>query len=100
MGEVLLPVSVEEKTLNITLSPDKPMDTGGYYHPRDVARYDILVTDNTGAPVEAELSLRLADLSVLALADEVGTHLAAAVLEPARSRRTHQHSPRHRYGGV
>ncbi len=75
MGEVLLPVSVEEKTLNITLSPDKNMDTGDYYHPRDVARYDILVTDNAGAPVEAELSLRLADLSVLALAHEVGPTL-------------------------
>ncbi|MDF1513014.1 MAG: alpha-2-macroglobulin family protein, partial [Anaerolineae bacterium] len=75
MGEVLLPVSVEEKTLHITLSPDKKMDKEAYYHPREVAVYEVLVTDNAGNPVEAELSLRLADLSVLALADEVGPTL-------------------------
>jgi uncharacterized protein YfaS (alpha-2-macroglobulin family) len=70
MGTVLLPVSTEEKELSITLTPDHSIDSGEYYHPRDTATYDVLVTDYTGKPVEAELSLRMADLAVLALVDE------------------------------
>ncbi len=37
--------------------------------------YDVQVSDHDGQPVEAELSLRLADLAVLALADERGPTL-------------------------
>ena len=51
------------------------MESGEYYRPRETAVYDVLVTDNEGQPVEAELSLRLADLAVLALADETGPTL-------------------------
>ncbi len=75
MGVVKLPVSVEAKTLNISLTPDKEMEDGEYYGPRQTATYDVLVTDYQGKPVEAELSLRLADLAVLALADEPGPTL-------------------------
>ncbi len=75
MGLVMLPVSTEEKELTITLTPDKPLESGEYYHPRDVATYDVLVTDHAGQPVEAELSLRMADLAVLALANETGPTL-------------------------
>jgi hypothetical protein len=75
MGVIKLPVSIEEKTLNITLSPDRNMDAGEYYRPRETATYDIKVTDHAGQPVEAELSLRMADLAVLALADEPGPTL-------------------------
>jgi uncharacterized protein YfaS (alpha-2-macroglobulin family) len=75
MGVVKLPVSVEAKTLNISLTPDKPLEDGGHYGPRETATYDLLVTDYQGNPVEAELSLRLADLAVLALADEQGPTL-------------------------
>ncbi|MGC9332989.1 MAG: Ig-like domain-containing protein [Anaerolineae bacterium] len=75
MGVVKLPVSVEPKTLNITLTPDKEMDADEHYGPRETATYDVLVTDYEGNPVEAELSLRLADLAVLALADERGATL-------------------------
>ncbi|MGC9396859.1 MAG: Ig-like domain-containing protein, partial [Anaerolineae bacterium] len=70
MGTVLLPVSTEEKELTITLTPDRTIDGGEYYRPRETAVYDVLVTDHAGQPVEAELSLRMADLAVLALADE------------------------------
>ena len=38
------------------------MEAGEHYAPRQTATYDVLVTDNAGQPVEAELSLRLADL--------------------------------------
>lgn len=72
MGEVLLPVSIEDKVLQIALTPDLEMDDGEYYHPRDTVTYAVQVTDNDGQPVETELSLRLADLAVLALADESG----------------------------
>jgi hypothetical protein len=75
MGVAKLPVSVESKELEITLTPDKPTDSGNHYSPRQTATYDVLVTDRKGRPVEAELSLRLADLAVLALADEVGPSL-------------------------
>jgi len=75
MGVVRLPVSVASKELRITLTPDKEMAAGEHYGPRQTATYDILVTDHDGNPVEAELSLRLADLAVLALADEPGPTL-------------------------
>ncbi len=79
MGEVVLAVSTETKQLQITLTPDRDVNAGAgtpvHYRPRETAIYDVLVTDNEGNPVEAELSLRLADLSVLALADEVGPTL-------------------------
>ncbi len=75
MGTVLLPVSTEEKELSITLTPDRPIESGAYYRPRETAVYDVLVTDHDGKPVEAELSLRMADLAVLALADETGPTL-------------------------
>jgi len=75
MGTVLLPVSTEEKELTITLTPDRPLESGEYYRPRETAIYDVLVKDYAGKPVEAELSLRLADLAVLALADETGPTL-------------------------
>jgi hypothetical protein len=72
MGQVMLPVSTERKQLNIELTPGRPIESGEYYRPRETATYDVRVTDHTGEPVEAELSLRLADLAVLALADETG----------------------------
>jgi alpha-2-macroglobulin len=75
MGVVKLPVSVDSKTLAIALTPDKEMAAGERYAPRQTATYDLLVTDHAGRPVEAELSLRLADLAVLALADEPGPSL-------------------------
>ncbi len=70
MGEAMLPVSTESKQLQVTLTPDRDMTQGETYRPRETAVYDVHVTDSAGNPVEAELSLRLADLAVLALADE------------------------------
>ncbi|MFP4344954.1 MAG: Ig-like domain-containing protein [Anaerolineales bacterium] len=70
MGLVQLDVSDEIKRLNVTLTPDREMEAGEYYRPREEVTYDVRVTDAGGEPVAAELSLRLADLAVLALADE------------------------------
>lgn len=75
MGEVMLAVSTETKALQIALTPDRDLSAGETYRPRETAVYDVHVTDNTGRPVQAELSLRLADLAVLALAEDVGPTL-------------------------
>ena len=75
MGVAKLPVSVAAKELTISLTPDKDMEKGEHYGPRQAATYDVLVTDHEGQPVDAELSLRLADLAVLAMADEPGPTL-------------------------
>jgi uncharacterized protein YfaS (alpha-2-macroglobulin family) len=72
MGIVKLPISVAAKELKITITPDKELEEGEHYGPRQTATYDVRVTDSEGVPVEAELSLRLADLAALALADEQG----------------------------
>jgi alpha-2-macroglobulin len=68
MGYAELPINVSEKELQIALEPDKQADD--HYQPGESVTYDILVTDNEGAPVEAELALSLVDLSVLSLADQ------------------------------
>ena len=67
VGYVALPVSTETKKLNITITPDRDAKAGEHYRPRDKVHYDIQVTDHAGKGVEAELSLDLVDLSVLAL---------------------------------
>ena len=75
MGEIKLAVSTERHTLHITLTPDRSMDAGQYYHPRDTVTYDIFTGDYAGHPVTAELSLRLADQAVLALHPDNGPTL-------------------------
>jgi uncharacterized protein YfaS (alpha-2-macroglobulin family) len=67
VGYVTLPVSTDTKTLNVQLTPERDAAQGEYYHPREVARYDVQVTDDQGRGVETELSLDLVDAAVLAL---------------------------------
>jgi uncharacterized protein YfaS (alpha-2-macroglobulin family) len=67
LGYVALPVSTQTKMLNVTLTPDRDMEAGKHYGPRERVRYDVQVTDHAGEGVETELSLDLVDLSVLAL---------------------------------
>ena len=82
MGMVELPVSVADKALQLSLIPDRDMEQGQSYRPRERAHYEILATDASGAPVDVELSLRLADLAVLALADEPGPTLLETFWQP------------------
>lgn len=72
IGMIQLPVQVQEKQLHVTVVSDRDMTTGAYYRPRETVHYTITVTDAAGRPVAAELSLRVADLAVLSLADEAG----------------------------
>lgn len=75
IGYAALPVSTEEKELELTIKPDKDVEAGEHYGPRETVTYDILATDHRGQGVEAELSLQLVDLSVLALADMPGPNI-------------------------
>ena len=78
MGEVQLNVSTEQQALNIELTPSSES-----FGPGDTVTYEVLVTDYDGAPVEAELSLALVDLSVLTLAPDP----AAPILDAFYSKR-------------
>ncbi|MBE9508912.1 MAG: alpha-2-macroglobulin, partial [Chloroflexi bacterium] len=59
-----------EKELAIAMTPDKSPDE--HYRPGDTVTYDVRVTDSTGDPVEAEVTLAMVDLAVLTLADRPG----------------------------
>ena len=65
IGYVNLNVSTQEKELNIAITPDQKAS----YRPSDKAGFEIRATDYQGHGVQAELSLQLVDLSVLALTD-------------------------------
>jgi uncharacterized protein YfaS (alpha-2-macroglobulin family) len=65
VGYVNLDVSTTEKELTVQIVPDKTTS----YQPGSKATFDLLATDYQGRGVEAELSLQLVDLSVLALTD-------------------------------
>jgi alpha-2-macroglobulin len=62
VGMVELGVDREEQELAVTVTADKS-NVG----PGDTVGYTVQVTDHTGAPVTAELSLALADLAALSL---------------------------------
>lgn len=59
-----LDVALTEQILNVEVTPDKT--TAG---PGDEVTYTVKVTDFHGQPVDAEVSLSLADLAVLSLAE-------------------------------
>jgi len=66
LGYTKIEVSTRERELQLVITPDQTTP----YRPRDRARFDVKVTDHSGQPVQAELSLQLVDASVLALVDE------------------------------
>lgn len=65
VGYVNLSISTEEKELKVEIIPDKKTP----YLPASKATFDLQITDYRGQGVQAELSLQLVDLSVLALTD-------------------------------
>ena len=66
VGMVELGVDREEQALTVSITADRT--SAG---PGDTVAYTIQVTDHTGAPVEAELSLALADLAALSLSARI-----------------------------
>ncbi len=65
IGITELVVSPEQLELNVELTPRQER-----FEPGETAVYDILVTDFSGNPVAADLSLALVDLAVLTLKDD------------------------------
>ncbi|WP_420645216.1 Ig-like domain-containing protein [Candidatus Leptofilum sp.] len=83
LGIAELPVSVEQQTLNINLTPQQ--ETFG---PGETAVYTIIVTDHQGNPVQSDLSLALVDLAVLSLKEDNAPNIVDAfyATQPYRSR--------------
>ncbi len=65
VGYAELKVTVAEKVLNVTITPDKET-----YGPRDQVSYRLKALDAQGRGVHAEFSLALVDKAVLALTDD------------------------------
>ncbi|MHB1293610.1 MAG: Ig-like domain-containing protein [Anaerolineae bacterium] len=63
VGYVMLPVSIAQQELDITITPD----SSAAYKPGDEVTYEIRATDYRGRGVETELSLQLVDRAVEAL---------------------------------
>lgn len=82
IGFVELVVPPDQFDLNVTLTPEQEE-----YAPGDTATFDIAVTDQSGAPVQSEVSLALVDLAVLLLKDDNAPHILEAFYarQPLRS---------------
>jgi hypothetical protein len=65
MARVNVPVSADQRRLQISLTPDRAS-----YAPRETASFTIQVTDQAGQPVKAELSLALVDEAIYALSQD------------------------------
>lgn len=76
-----LQVPVTDKTLSITITPDRET-----YAPRQEAEFTLRVADGNGQPVQAELSLAVVDEAIYALSEE----LSGPILESFYGKRPHQ----------
>ena len=65
-ASVNLSVPVTDKTLNVTVTPDKES-----YAPRQEATFTVRVTNQAGTPVSAEVSLAMVDEAIFALSDDL-----------------------------
>lgn len=82
IGYVELIVPPDQFDLNVAITPGQEE-----YAPGDTATFDVVVTDQAGNPVEAEVSLALVDLAVLLLKDDNAPHILEAFYarQPLRS---------------
>lgn len=65
-AQVELKVPVTGKRLSISITPDRMV-----YAPRDQATFNLQVTDESGQPVQAELSAALVDEAIFSLSDDL-----------------------------
>ena len=72
-ANVEVEVAVINKRLTVDITPDQT-----HYAPRAEATFTLKVTDETGQPVEAELSLALVDEAIFSLSDELAGPIFAA----------------------
>lgn len=82
LGMTELVVPPDQFDLNVTITPGAES-----YAPGDTAGFDVTVTDQAGAPVQAEVSLALVDLAVLLLKEDNAPHILEAFYfrQPLRS---------------
>lgn len=82
LGVTELVVRPDPFALNVSVTPDREQ-----YGPRDTVVYAIVVTDEAGRPVPADLSLALVDLAVLSLKPDNATPIVEAFYarQPFRS---------------
>ncbi len=64
-ASVNLSVPVTDKTLLVTITPDKEV-----YAPREEATFTVRVTNQAGVPVAAEVSLAMVDEAIFSLSDD------------------------------
>ncbi|HRN67865.1 MAG TPA: Ig-like domain-containing protein [Promineifilum sp.] len=77
LGFVELTVPPDQFDLNVTVTPG-----AAEYAPGDTAAFEVAVTDQSGAPVQAEVSLALVDLAVLMLKEDNAPHILDAFYAP------------------
>ncbi|CUS05059.2 putative Alpha-2-macroglobulin domain protein [Candidatus Promineifilum breve] len=83
IGFAELTVPPDQFDLNVTITPGAEE-----YAPGDTATFDVVVTDQAGAPVQAEVSLSLVDLAVLLLKEDNAPHILEAFYSPQPLRST------------
>ena len=94
-SSVNLSVPVTDKTLIVTITPDKET-----YAPREEATFTVRVTNQQGVPVSAEVSLAMVDEAIFALAtDEAGPIFDAFYFERENIVRTYNSMAPVRYLG-
>jgi uncharacterized protein YfaS (alpha-2-macroglobulin family) len=76
-GLIELPVSAAGRELNVSITSDRPQAGPG-----EEVTYRVKATDAQGKPVQAEFSLALADVAVLALAEPNSTDPFTAFYSP------------------
>ncbi|MEP6755730.1 MAG: MG2 domain-containing protein, partial [Chthonomonadales bacterium] len=72
-SQIGLRVSNAERTIKVSVTPDRPIKAGeklASFHPRDKVGYSVLTTDVKGNPVPAEFSLAVVDESIYALRED------------------------------
>ncbi|MCA9980405.1 MAG: Ig-like domain-containing protein, partial [Anaerolineales bacterium] len=82
LGVVELPVSPDPFALNLSIVPQAEQ-----YEPGDTAVFDIVLTNNNGQPISADLTLALVDQALLSLASDNAVNILDAFYgrQPYRS---------------
>ncbi len=95
IASVNLSVPVTDKTLLITITPDKEV-----YAPREEATFTVRVTNQAGVPVAAEVSLAMVDEAIFSLSsDQSGPIFNAFYSERSNQVRTYSALAPQRYLG-
>lgn len=77
VGFTELTVPPDPFALNVEIIPG-----AAEYGPGDTATFEVIVTDQSGSPVQAEVSLSLVDLAVLLLKEDNAPHILDAFYAP------------------